>query len=96
MCIRDSVLGGHGDRAAGGRRQDVVGRQHQHPGLGLGLGRQRQVDGHLVAVEVGVEGGANQRMELDGLAFDEDGLERLDAQAVQGGRAVEHLSLIHI
>ncbi len=45
---------------------------------------------HLVAVEVGVERGADQRMQLDRLAFDQHRLERLDAQAVQGRRAVEH------
>ena len=79
----DHVLGGRDDRPAGGRRKDVVGRQHEDPGLGLGLGRKRQVDGHLVAVEVGVEGRANQRVDLDGLALDQDRLEGLDAQAVQ-------------
>ena len=47
------------------------------------------VDGHLVAVEVGVVGVADEGMELDGLALDEDGLEGLDAEAVQGRRAVE-------
>ena len=45
--------------------------------------------GHLVAVEVGVEGAAHQRVQLDGLALDELGLEGLDAQAVQRGGAVE-------
>ena len=47
------------------------------------------MDGHLVAVEVGVEGGADQRVDLDGLALDQHGLEGLDAQAVQGRRPVE-------
>ena len=47
------------------------------------------MDGHLVAVEVGIEGGAHQGMYLDGLALDQDGLKGLDAQAVQGGCPVE-------
>ena len=34
---------------------------------------------HLIAIEVGVEGGADQRMDPDGAAVDEDGLEGLDA-----------------
>ena len=46
--------------------------------------------GHLVAVEVGVEGGADHGVEADGLAFDEHGLEGLDGEAVEGGCAVEH------
>ena len=45
--------------------------------------------GHLVAVEVGVEGVAHERVHLDRLALDEQRLERLDAEAVQGRRAVE-------
>src|SRR5262245_21814913 len=77
------VLRRHGDRTAVGRRQDVVGRQHEHAGLGLPFGRQPPVDRHLVAVEVGVERGAHQRMDLDRLALDEHGLERLDPEAVQ-------------
>ncbi len=48
------------------------------------------MDGHLVTVEVGVERGADQRVQLDGLAFDQDRLESLDAQAVQRRRAVQH------
>ena len=47
------------------------------------------MDGHLVAVEVGVERGADQRVDLQGLALDEHRLERLDAEAVQRRRTVE-------
>ena len=47
------------------------------------------MDRHLVAVEVGVEGGADQRMKLDRLALDQHRLEGLDAEAVQCRRAVE-------
>ncbi len=84
------ILRRHDDRTAVGRREDVVGRHHQHAGFELGFQRQRHVDGHLVAVEVGVEGRADQRVKLDGLAFDQLGFERLNAQAVQRRRAVEH------
>ena len=89
IAAEDHVLAGDGQGPAVGRREDVVGRQHQGLGLDLGLDRERDVDGHLVAVEVGVEGGADERVDLDGLALDEDGLEGLDAQPVQRGRAVE-------
>ena len=68
----------------------LLARQHQHAGLGLGLGRQRHVDGHLVAVEVGVERGADQRVDLQGLALDQHRLEGLDAETVQRWRTVEH------
>ena len=51
--------------------------------------RERQVDRHLVAVEVGVERVADERVHLDRLALDEHRLERLDAEAVERRRAVE-------
>ena len=47
------------------------------------------MDGHLVAVEVGVERRAHQRVDLQRLALDEHRLEGLDAEAVQRRRPVE-------
>ena len=47
------------------------------------------MDSHLVAVEVGVEGGADQGMQLDGMALDQHRLKGLDAQTVQGRCTVE-------
>ena len=44
---------------------------------------------HLVAVEVCVEGGADEGVNLDSASIDEHRLEGLDAQAVQCGGAVE-------
>jgi hypothetical protein len=55
------VLRRHDNRLAVRRMQDVVGRHHQHGGFELGFQRERYVDRHLVAVEVGVEGGASPR-----------------------------------
>ncbi len=77
-----------------GGLEDVVGSEHQRAGLGLCLGAQREVDSHLVAVEVGVERGAGERRQVDGLAFDQDRLERLDAQTVQRRRTVEQHGML--
>ena len=55
---------------------------------------ERHVDGHLVAVEVGVECGTHERVELDSVAFDEYRPECLDALAVQGRRAVQEHVLV--
>ncbi len=85
----DHVLRGRRQRRAVCGGQDVVGGEHQDARLRLGLCRQRQVHCHLVAVEVGVERVTDERVDLDRLALDEQRLERLDAQAVQRGRAVE-------
>ena len=71
------------------RLENVVGREHEQPALELCLERQRHVHGHLVTVEVGVERRADERVNSDGLAFDEHRLERLDAEPVERRRAVE-------
>jgi hypothetical protein len=80
---------GHGHGLAVRGLEDVVRGEHQDAGLGLRLRGERQVHGHLVTVEVRVERRADERVDLDGLALDELRLERLDAQTVQGGCAVE-------
>src|SRR5690606_4323851 len=85
----DHVLGRHRHRTAVGRLEDVVRGQHQDAGLGLRLRGQRQVHGHLVTVEVRVERGAHERVDLNGLALDQLRLEGLDAEAVQRGRTVQ-------
>ncbi|MPL98794.1 hypothetical protein SDC9_45003 [bioreactor metagenome] len=83
------VLRRHDDRRAVRRRQNVVRRHHQHARFQLRLEAQRNVHGHLVTVEVGVEGRADERVQLDRLAFDQRRFERLEAQTVQRRRAVQ-------
>ena len=85
---------GHGERIAVGRRQDVVRAEHQHRSFDLRFRRKRNVHGHLVAVEVRVERGADERMDANGLAFDEHRLERLNAEAVQRGSAVQQHGML--
>ena len=46
--------------------------------------------GHLVAVEIGIERGTDQRMKLDRLTLDQHRFEGLNAKPMQGRRAVEH------
>ena len=72
------------------REEDVVRRQHQRTGFGLSFQRERHVNSHLVAVEVGVERSADERRELESLAADQTGFERLNAETVQRRRTVQH------
>ncbi|GIQ64111.1 hypothetical protein PACILC2_26790 [Paenibacillus cisolokensis] len=53
------------------------------------LGRQRNVNGHLVAVKVRIVRGTYERMQTDSPAFHQNRLERLNAETVQRGSAVE-------
>jgi len=52
------------------------------------------VDGHLIAIEVSVEGGADQRVNLDGLAFHQHRLKGLNAQTMERGGAVEQHRMV--
>ena len=88
------VLRRNGDRLARRGRQDVVRGQHQHAGFDLRFRRQRNVHGHLVTVEVCVKCGADQRVNLDGLAFHQHRLKCLDAEAVKRRSAVQQHGVI--
>ena len=69
--------------------EDVQRGHHQQPCLDLGFHGQRHMHGHLISVEVGVVGGANQGMNPDGLTLDQGGFKRLNGQPVKRGRAIE-------
>src|SRR5712664_1077787 len=84
------VLRRHGQRQAVSRRENVARAEHEHGRFNLRFGRERDVHGHLVAVKVRVKRGADERVDADGFAFDEDRLKRLNAEAVQRRSAVEH------
>ena len=51
--------------------------------------RKRKMDGHLVAVEVRVVRRADERMQVDRFAFDQDRLEGLNAETMERRCAVE-------
>ena len=56
------ILRRNGHGTAIRRLQDVVRGQHEDASLSLSLGRQRQVNCHLVTIEVSVERRADQRV----------------------------------
>src|SRR5690606_34719190 len=83
------VLRRNDDRCAVGRMQDVVGRHHQHARFKLGFKRQRNVNSHLVTVEVSVKRRTNERMKLNSLAFNQGRLKSLNTKTVQRRSAVQ-------
>ena len=87
---QDHILARYRDGPAAGGQQDVHGAEHQQFALGDRLLAQGHMDRHLVAVEVGVEGGADQRVQLDRFAVDQDRVKGLNRKFVQGRGAVEH------
>ena len=52
------------------------------------------MNGHLVAVEVRVECGADQRRNFNGLSFHQNRFKRLDAEAMQRWSAVQEHRMI--
>jgi len=55
----------------------------------LSFGTKRQMNSHLIAVEIGVVGGASQGVQLQSATFGEHGLKSLNAQAVKSGSTIE-------
>ena len=84
-----NILARHDDGLAIRRAQDVVGGHHQDARFQLRFQAERHMHRHLVAVEIRIEGGADQRVKLNRLAFNQHRLKRLNAQAVQSRRAVQ-------
>ena len=64
--------------------------KHQHLSFKYGSVSERQVNSHLVTVEVGVECRTDERVKLNCLSFDKLRLESLDTQSVKSGSTVKH------
>ena len=94
VAAQNHVLRGFHNRLAALRLKYVIGCKHEEPCFRLRFNAERNVHGHLVAVEVRVECGTYQRVQLYGAAFNKDWLERLYTKAVQRRRAVEHNGML--
>ena len=86
---QDHILRRHGDRGTVGGVKDIVGTKHQHLSFENSLVTKRQVHGHLVTIEVGIEGGTSQGVQLNGFTLNHFGLESLDTETVQSRGTVE-------
>ena len=87
---KDHILRRNGYRTAVRRLQQVVRGEQQETALCLCLYGQRKMHCHLVSVEVRVERGTNQRMQLDCLTLYQDRLECLDTKTMQCRSTVQH------
>src|SRR6476620_2986850 len=83
------VLTWRGDRPTARRRENIVGREHQHSRFQLRFDRQRHVHCHLVAVEVGIVSGANERVNPNGFTLDQLWFKRLNREAVQSRSTIQ-------
>ena len=71
VATKNDILRRRDDRITVGRREQVVNRKHALAGFELRRLGQRNVNRHLVAVEVGVESRTDQRVNLDCRSFDQ-------------------------
>ena len=85
----DHVQRWRNGRLAIGGKKHVMSRQHHFESFITRGFRQWHVYGHLIAVEVGAEGRANERMYLNRATFFQDWHEGLDTQAVQRRRSIQ-------
>ncbi len=82
------ILRGSNNRLTISRLQKVARGHHQGLGFFNGLVRQGHMNGHLVAIEVGIKGRTDKRMQLNRLALDQLRHECLDTQTVQRRRTI--------
>ncbi len=73
-----------------GRSKNIVCRKHQSVRFDLGFDRKRQVNRHLVAVEVSVETFTHKRMQVDRITFNQDRLKRLNTHSVKCWSTIQH------
>ena len=83
------ILCWHSNRRTIGRIQNVMSLEHQHLCFQNRIIAQRQVNSHLVTIEVGIERSTSQRVQLDSFTFNHVRLESLNTQTVQSRRTVQ-------
>ena len=71
------ILRRNGYRFTRRGQEDVVWRHHQNFRFELRFNGKRNMNGHLVTVKVGVERGANERMDPDRFTFDQAQAQKL-------------------
>src|SRR5436853_783577 len=89
ITTQSYVLTWRGDRFTARWREDIVRSEHQHARFQLRLDRQRNVHCHLVAIEVGVVRGANERVNANGFTLDQLRFKRLNREAVQSRSTIQ-------
>ena len=89
VCTEHDVLRRRENRLTARGREDVIRRHHQELALHDGFQGKRDVDGHLVTVEVRVVSGTDERVQTDSVTFDEDRLESLNRETVERRGAVQ-------
>ena len=83
------ILSRHCDRRTIRRVQNIMSLEHQHLCFQNCFVAQRQVNSHLVTVEVGIERRTCQRVQLNSFSFDHLRLESLNTQTVKCRRTVQ-------
>src|SRR5438046_3746417 len=89
IATQGYVLTWGGDRFTARWRENIVRSEHQHARFQLRLDRQRNVHCHLVAVEVGVVRGANERVNANGFTLDQLRFKRLNRETVQSRSTIQ-------
>ena len=83
------ILCRHSNRSTISRIQNVMSLKHQHLCFQNRIITQRQVNRHLVTIEVGIERCTSQRVQLNSFTFNHMRLESLNTQTVQSRRTVQ-------
>ena len=90
----DHILCRNGNRTSVRRLEEVVSGKHEESCFSLCLSRKRNVNSHLVTVEVSVESCTNERMKLNGTTLNKYRLKCLNTESVKCRCTVEHYRMI--
>src|SRR3989338_2796321 len=69
--------------------QEILVRRHQFLRFPLRFFGERNVNGHLVSIKVGIKSLTNQRMHLNRVSFNQDRMKSLNSQPVQSRSAIQ-------
>ena len=89
VATKSDVLARSRNRTSIARPKNIVRGQHEQPGFQLSFHAQRNVYRHLVTVEVRIISGTNQRMNSNGISFDQLRFKGLNRQAMQRGSTIQ-------
>ena len=83
------ILRRNGNRRPVCRIEDIVALKHQNLCFDNSFIAQREVNSHLVTIEVGIKCGTSQGVQLNCLAFNQFRLESLNTETVQSRSTVK-------
>lgn|GEM_PF-6156512 len=89
ITSENHILFWHNNRLTIGWIEHILGCDHEFGSLELRLIGEREMDGHLIPVEIGIKGRTAEWVELNRLTLDKDWFESLNTESVECWRTIK-------